>query len=109
MKIDYEETSWILHNGIHLLCTAETSNASLLKEEKVKLLHGWAPTMRKLHQRRPDLYSTSLCFRCEEAEEDTQHVFRCKEVQNELQYIKFVAIDYLTDYIAFKLSISSKT
>jgi hypothetical protein len=44
--------------------------------------------MSRLNNRRPDLYRSKTCIRCNESEEDTEHIFNCsKNPFNTTEYV----------------------
>ena len=56
-----------------------TSPADCRKRaHRVKKIHGMLPTLSEMKKRRPDLYNTDICRRCQLEQEDTQHLWRCE-------------------------------
>jgi hypothetical protein len=59
-----------------------------LKAFNVKKLMNELPTLENLKKRRPDLYAENLkCIRCNEEQEDLEHLWKCKMVSNDMLFI----------------------
>jgi len=59
-----------------------------LKAFNVKKLMDELPTLENLKKRRPDLYAENLkCIRCNEEQEDLEHLWKCKMVSNDMLFI----------------------
>ena len=59
-----------------------------LKAFNVKKLMDELPTLENLKKRRPDLYAKNLkCIRCNEEQEDLEHLWKCKMVSNDMLFI----------------------
>jgi hypothetical protein len=83
-----------------------TSGATNQQDHKLrtfinKLLYKELPTMSRLNNRRPDLYPSKVCIRCNEREEDTEHIFNCNRNT-------FDTTEYILDTFAETISEQTK-
>jgi hypothetical protein len=76
---DVEWTSTLahVHDRRAVFTFYSNSKDSHQRTHHVKKLHGMLPTLNSMQARKPNLYPTCLCRRCELEKEDNEHVWNC--------------------------------
>ncbi|KAG9061498.1 hypothetical protein KI688_007076 [Linnemannia hyalina] len=79
---DIEDAEWnstlaYVHGRRAVFTFYSNSKDSHQRTHHIKKLHGMLPTLNSMQARKPNLYPTCVCRRCEVEKEDTDHVWKC--------------------------------
>ncbi|KAG9068480.1 hypothetical protein KI688_010751 [Linnemannia hyalina] len=67
---------YITHDGFFFTFYSNSKD-SHQRTHHIKKLHGMLPTLNSMQARKPNLYPTCVCRRCELEKEDNDHVWKC--------------------------------
>ncbi|KAG9061431.1 hypothetical protein KI688_007418 [Linnemannia hyalina] len=79
---DIEDVEWnstlaYVHDRHAVFTFYSNSKDSHQRTHHIKKLHGMLPTLNSMQARKPNLYPTCVCRRCELEKEDNDHVWKC--------------------------------
>ncbi|KAF9419366.1 hypothetical protein BGZ76_004252 [Entomortierella beljakovae] len=71
--IAWTPTLRIIHNNNAPKTSFTSVQDCALRAHRIKKMHGMLPTLQQMRLRRPDLYQTDVCVRCDSEETETDH------------------------------------
>ncbi|KAG9062687.1 hypothetical protein KI688_004992 [Linnemannia hyalina] len=79
---DIEDVEWnstlaYVHDRHAVFTFYSNSKDTHQRTHHIKKLHGMLPTLNSMQARKPNLYPTCVCRRCELEKEDNDHVWKC--------------------------------
>jgi ribonuclease HI len=75
--MEWNSTLAYVHDRRAVFTFYSNSKDSHQRTHHIKKLHGMLPTLNSMQARKPNLYPTCLCQRCELEKEDNEHVWNC--------------------------------
>ncbi|KAG9072761.1 hypothetical protein KI688_000539 [Linnemannia hyalina] len=75
--VEWNSTLAYVHDRHAVFTFYSNSKDSHQRTHHIKKLHGMLPTLNSMQARKPNLYPTCVCRRCELEKEDNNHVWKC--------------------------------
>ncbi|KAG9062936.1 hypothetical protein KI688_004534 [Linnemannia hyalina] len=75
--VEWNSTLAYVHDRHAVFTFYSNSKDSHQRTHHIKKLHGMLPTLNSMQARKPNLYPTCVCQRCELEKEDNDHVWKC--------------------------------
>jgi ribonuclease HI len=75
--VEWNSTLAYVHDRHAVFTFYSNSKDSHQRTHHIKKLHGMLPTLNSMQARKPNLYPTCVCRRCELEKEDNDHVWKC--------------------------------
>ena len=75
--VEWNSTLAYVHDRHAVFTFYSNSKDSHQRTHHIKKLHGMLPTLNSMQARKPNLYPTCVCRRCELEKEDNEHVWKC--------------------------------
>jgi hypothetical protein len=97
IEIDWAPTLSIYHSGLNMSAKYNNIKTSTNRTYEFKLNTGNLPTMDKLHQRKPNIYTNNICKICNFEIEDNTHIWNCR---NHLETTKLIFHENKNDFLS---------